>query len=92
MEGDSSEWSLASLEELKSLNLRDLEEQEEGAENQPKQKEKSELEVKFPNKPTFLPSAALHLVGRVVFTVGELLVIESGGGSFVVDLDNWLSD
>lgn len=30
MEEDSSEWSLASLEELKSLNLRDLEAQEEG--------------------------------------------------------------
>ena len=51
------------------------------------------MEVKFPDKPTFLPSAALHLVGRVVLTVGELLIIESGGGgSFVVDLDNWLSD
>jgi rRNA processing protein Gar1 len=50
------------------------------------------VEVKFPDKPTFLPSAALHLVGRVVLTVGELLIVESAGGSFVVDLDNWLSD
>lgn len=50
------------------------------------------MEVKFPVKPTFLPNAALHLVGRVILTVGELLIVESGGGSFVVDLDNWLSD
>lgn len=61
-------------------------------ESHPKQKEKIEVEVKFPDKPTFLPSAALHLVGRVVLTVGELIIVESGGGSFVVDLDNWLSD
>jgi len=28
----------------------------------------------------------------VVFIVGELLIIESQGGAFVVDLDNWLCD
>jgi rRNA processing protein Gar1 len=31
-------------------------------------------------------------VGRVAFIVGELLIIESQGGAFVVDLENWLCD
>ena len=31
-------------------------------------------------------------MGKVVFIVGELLIIESHGGAFVVDLDNWLCD
>lgn len=31
-------------------------------------------------------------MGRVAFIVGELLIIESQGGAFVVDLDNWLCD
>lgn len=43
---DSSQWSLASLEELKALNLRDLEENEEPMEHH--HKEKAPIEVKFP--------------------------------------------
>lgn len=50
------------------------------------------IEVKFPEKPNVLANAPLHQVGKVAFIVGELLIIESHGGAFVVDLDNWLCD
>lgn len=49
-------------------------------------KEKAPIEVKFPEKPTVLPNAPLHQVGKIIFIVGELLIVESVGGAFVVDL------
>ena len=45
-EGDSSEWSLESLEDLKAINIKDLE--EEGGNTETKQKEKVSLQVQFP--------------------------------------------
>lgn len=33
------------------------------------------LEAKFPEKPTFLNTAALHDIGKVIFVVGELLIV-----------------
>ena len=45
-EGDSSEWSLESLEDLKAINIKDLE--EEGGNTEIKQKEKASLQVQFP--------------------------------------------
>lgn len=50
------------------------------------------LEAKFPEKPSFLSTAALHEIGKVIFVVGELLIVQANNGSFVVDLDNWVSD
>lgn len=66
------------------MNLRDLEENEEPMEHH--HKEKAPIEVKFPEKPTVLPNAPLHQVGKIIFIVGELLIVESVGGAFVVDL------
>jgi len=48
--------------------------------------------VKFPDKPTILVNAPLHQVGKVIYVVGELIIVESLSGAFVVDLDNWLCD
>ena len=45
-EGDSSEWSLESLEDLKAINIKDLE--EEGGNFKTKQKEKASLQIQFP--------------------------------------------
>ena len=49
-------------------------------------------EVKFPEKPSVFISAPLHEIGKVVFVVGELLIVEAISGVSVVDLDNWVSD
>lgn len=57
-----------------------------------KPREKPVLQVKFPEKPSVFASAPLHEVGRVLSVVGELLILESLSGTFVVDLDNWVSD
>ena len=37
-------------------------------------------------------NAPLHEIGKIIYVVGELLILEAGGGSFVVDLDNWVAD
>lgn len=37
-------------------------------------------------------TAPLHEIGKVIFVVGELLIVEANNGSFVVDLDNWVAD
>ena len=81
---------MASLEDLKSMNIKEMVEDEE-----PQiisRKEKEPIEVKFPEKPTVLQNAPLHEVGKIILIVGELLILQSTGHSFVVDLDNWLCD
>lgn len=74
---------------MKGVNLKELEEEEHMPSHQPKEKL---IEVKFPDKPTILANAPLHEIGKIVFIVGELFIVQASTGSFVVDLDNWVSD
>jgi hypothetical protein len=37
---------------------------------EPHPKEKEPIQVKFPEKPTVLPNAPLHQVGKIIFIVG----------------------
>jgi rRNA processing protein Gar1 len=89
-EDDSSEWSLESLEDMKGINIRSLEEENDHVESKPR--EKPSIQPKFPEKPSVFITAALHEIGKVIFIVGELLIVQAQNGSFVVDLDNWVAD
>ncbi len=39
-----------------------------------------------------MSNSPLHEVGKVIFVVGELLIVEALSAAFVVDLDNWIVD
>ena len=56
-DGDSSDWSLASLEELKTLNIKETPNEDDPSEHN---KEKKAMEVKFPPKPVLLCKPPLH--------------------------------
>lgn len=56
---------------MKGINLRAMEEHEEDA----PRKEKPQIAVQFPEKPSVLANAPLHEIGKVIFVVGELLIV-----------------
>ncbi len=39
-----------------------------------------------------MPNAPLHEIGKVMFVVGQLWILQASSATFVVDLDNWIAD